>query len=772
MVTAGSIGVAVKTLMIALFCLMVVMFAYLFVFGDYTTCLDIHSRWFLQIITDFTIYVVVLGAWYAYKESSWIIALALMVPTYLAGCIISIGYILTQFYKLSPEESSKDPLYFVLARRQKRDGAGYTDTGRHYVVTARIIYSALGCVALGMMIYSVYVDLSPSYIKYFTSCFLTNGTDIYIHAVIFSVWVAYKESSDIGNTSDSALFERKVIDSVELPSVSRAKERVKTVSFDDSPPSVKRLKVDAQGSTIGDLAGFEASVGIHSSSAPDSEVGSFIKCSTLSVTTIATTLPVVIAVSQEKAVDESPLLDQSLVTHSAGTMCSSDTRDLGDVGPDGSDNIYIPQWDVSNDSCLSGPLECRSLINKVAPPCMFAAVRGLSHEQLFSVFNVTTAHQTVLGAEVRRRGEDLLRENVNLSNLYDEQSRLLGSKDEEINKLKARLSLADAEVAEAVKLRNRVFVLESSERVLMEQNSALRRERDSLETQVAELRSLASPPGHVFISRERLSLAFDHLVEEFMKIQVGALAHRMATLESHFEKLSLYVHEAFCPRLLSAVADRRWLLTHGIRLAVVKCLNSSDYVAASGRVISSAIIKGIQDGLVAGLAHSRLGADLSGVPGHYPLAQTDYQSALQNLREFEFPLFAAMLANKDSRIGDIMELLHLEGAEPLSNALERCERDVIKVKKSIAAVEEAIICCVSPFFETALVFTSVDASLVLCSGLDVPEAPTFVSLGPSSPVSSEACSAVSTDAHAARGDSPSGAPTSSSAEEEGVIVST
>ncbi|PWA56747.1 hypothetical protein CTI12_AA415880 [Artemisia annua] len=147
MVTAGSIGVAVKTLMIALFCLMVVMFAYLFVFGDYTTCLDIHSRWFLQIITDFTIYVVVLGAWYAYKESSWIIALVLMVPTYLAGCIISIGYILTQFYKLSPEESSKDPLYFVLARRQKR-------------------------------------------------CFLTNGTDIYIHAVIFSVWVAYKESSN------------------------------------------------------------------------------------------------------------------------------------------------------------------------------------------------------------------------------------------------------------------------------------------------------------------------------------------------------------------------------------------------------------------------------------------------------------------------------------------------------------------------------------------------------------------------------------------------
>nr|GEV68866.1 reverse transcriptase, RNA-dependent DNA polymerase [Tanacetum cinerariifolium] len=194
MVTAASVGVAVKTLMIALFCLMIATFAYLFVFGDYLTCFDTHARWFLQITTDFTIYVAVLGAWYAYKESSWIMALGLMVPMYFLGSIISIGYILTQFYKLSPEESSKDPLYFVLARRQKRGAVEHTR--RHSVVIARVIYLSLGSMALGTLIYSVYVDLSPSYIKYFTSCFLTIGTDIYIHVVILSVWVAYKESSN------------------------------------------------------------------------------------------------------------------------------------------------------------------------------------------------------------------------------------------------------------------------------------------------------------------------------------------------------------------------------------------------------------------------------------------------------------------------------------------------------------------------------------------------------------------------------------------------
>ena len=64
--------------------------------------------------------------------------------------------------------------------------------------------------------------------------------------------------------------------------------------------------------------------------------------------------------------------------------------------------------------------------------------------------------------------------------------------------------------------------------------------------------------------------------------QVGVLARRMPNLENHFKKMSLYVHEALRPRLLSAMVDRRWLLTDGIQLAVIKCLNSLDYVSTSG----------------------------------------------------------------------------------------------------------------------------------------------------------------------------------------------
>ncbi|XP_076920686.1 uncharacterized protein LOC143581888 [Bidens hawaiensis] len=186
---AASTGTSVRTLFIVLFCLMIASFVYLFLFGDYLSCFDLHARWTIQGTADFTTYVVVIGAWVAYKESSWIRAAVVMVTMYFMGSIISIGYILMQFYKLSPEEYLNDPLYFLLARRQKWEVSKGPS-----VIAARIIFSVLGCLVLGVLIYTIIVELSPSY-KYFTSCLATNAIDIYIHVVILSVWVAYKESS-------------------------------------------------------------------------------------------------------------------------------------------------------------------------------------------------------------------------------------------------------------------------------------------------------------------------------------------------------------------------------------------------------------------------------------------------------------------------------------------------------------------------------------------------------------------------------------------------
>lgn len=76
--------------------------------------------------------------------------------------------------------------------------------------------------------------------------------------------------------------------------------------------------------------------------------------------------------------------------------------------------------------------------------------------------------------------------------------------------------------------------------------------------------------------------------------------------------------------------------------------------------------KGVQEGLVAGIAHSKVGTDLLGDAAYHPSAEADYESGLQTLRELEFPLLGTLLSHKDASVTDIIDLLHLEG--PLANA--------------------------------------------------------------------------------------------------------
>ncbi|GJV06172.1 reverse transcriptase domain-containing protein [Tanacetum coccineum] len=153
----------------------------------------VKHKWAIALLTDFTINVIVIGAWFFYKESSWIKTLIFIVLMFAVGSLATCGYILIQFHKLSPEEFSEDPLYFVLVRHQNRDVAQQTHGPS--VVTARVIFSGLGCLMLGVLIYTIVIDLSPSHDKSFAPCLPTYLTDIYIHAVVLSVWIAYKEAS-------------------------------------------------------------------------------------------------------------------------------------------------------------------------------------------------------------------------------------------------------------------------------------------------------------------------------------------------------------------------------------------------------------------------------------------------------------------------------------------------------------------------------------------------------------------------------------------------
>ncbi|GKG40318.1 hypothetical protein Tco_0467095, partial [Tanacetum coccineum] len=64
---------------------------------------------------------------------------------------------------------------------------------------------------------------------------------------------------------------------------------------------------------------------------------------------------------------------------------------------------------------------------------------------------------------------------------------------------------------------------------------------------------------------------------------------KVAKLDADLLEMALHLEEKFYPHLLTTISSRRWLLTHGLKLAVIKCLNSPEYLTTLGSAISHTV---------------------------------------------------------------------------------------------------------------------------------------------------------------------------------------
>ncbi|GJW50901.1 hypothetical protein Tco_0092252 [Tanacetum coccineum] len=72
--------------------------------------------------------------------------------------------------------------------------------------------------------------------------------------------------------------------------------------------------------------------------------------------------------------------------------------------------------------------------------------------------------------------------------------------------------------------------------------------------------------------------------------------------------------------MLTAITGRRWVIGHGLRLAVMKCAESSEIRQAYANVVSAGLAKGISEGLKYGIEHEKAGRDLADVEAYDPEA--------------------------------------------------------------------------------------------------------------------------------------------------------
>ncbi|GJY30529.1 hypothetical protein Tco_0414024 [Tanacetum coccineum] len=228
--------------------------------------------------------------------------------------------------------------------------------------------------------------------------------------------------------------------------------------------------------------------------------------------------------------------------------------------------------------------------------------------------------------------------------------------------------------------------------VLKERNSALEKERDSLdakviesqaatankEREVADLNSIitfikshnnelvdqvcACAGDFLFRLREQVA-RYEHLqeaIEAFQDAQIKIMEDKLAKLETKVVEAVLHLEETFCPCLLTTIAGQRWLLTYGMKLIVVKCLNLPEYLSALGAFIGHAIEKGMQAGLAAGINHGKEGRSLADVVAYNPFADADYDTAMQQFHDVNFSLLSELKSYKDMSVEEVMNVLRLE----------------------------------------------------------------------------------------------------------------
>ncbi|GJW66426.1 hypothetical protein Tco_0120850 [Tanacetum coccineum] len=274
--------------------------------------------------------------------------------------------------------------------------------------------------------------------------------------------------------------------------------------------------------------------------------------------------------------------------------------------------VFVPQWNVSNDTLLDDHDVSREFIDHLAPPVLFAQIREMDYHHMFMEFNVGTARQACLNTEVGMRTEYCLSGRRSLESECEKQADLLKVKDAEVSAAEATEKMHAGEI-DALKQKNvalenekgsldgKVVELQSSvstkDLELKELNvvvSSLRSQKDGLVDQVHALEATCSGL-HDQVSRyERLK----EQIEEFQDAQMNVVNEKVAKLDTDLLEMACLLEEKFYPYILTTIFWR-----------------------------SRAIEQGMQSGLAADIDHGKEGRGLTDVAAYNPDAEADFNSA-------------------------------------------------------------------------------------------------------------------------------------------------
>nr|GEY29300.1 hypothetical protein [Tanacetum cinerariifolium] len=173
-------------------------------------------------------------------------------------------------------------------------------------------------------------------------------------------------------------------------------------------------------------------------------------------------------------------------------------------------------------------------------------------------------------------------------------------------------------------------------------NECLSQQVDALQQQVS--------------GEETLKAAF----EDYKRQQDQLVERRCAEMDARLHALSIDFDEELYPHMLTAIAGHRWVIGHGLGLAMMKCAESLEMRQAFADVVSAGVAKGMSEGLKHGVEHGHAQRTVESLEAYDPEEEAKFAAALQSLIDLKYHMLDQLEGLKDAPMDVIMDALYLE----------------------------------------------------------------------------------------------------------------
>nr|GFB57544.1 hypothetical protein [Tanacetum cinerariifolium] len=294
----------------------------------------------------------------------------------------------------------------------------------------------------------------------------------------------------------------------------------------------------------------------------------------------------------------------------AGDPKSENVSSPAEVGSPG--RVYRPEWGVTNGSLLDTLEACQDLVDHAAPPGYFFELRHMHNEDFLRQYNINLARQVAMGSHLRLR--------------FEQEAKLLRKSVAQVACRDQRIQAQEAEI--------------KSLEELLETEAGIKR---------------AAEEKSVGLSQELERMRAQR--QATTRVDGGATVCEM---DARLDALSVDFDEELYPHMLTAIAGHRWVIGHGLRLAMMKCAESLEMRQVFADVVFAGVAKGMSEGLKHGVEHGYAQRTVESLEAYDPDAEAKFAAALQSLKDLKYPLLDQLEGLKDAPMDVIMAALYLE----------------------------------------------------------------------------------------------------------------